>query len=177
MPRITKKKTKKANKLALKKPALKQPAQKKTEAPDYKTLSFRIKPDLFKVAELCDIGGWTTSMLVGACHSLAKRSGWWNDPKTGDPLYVYDEVPKKLLLVHSEISEAVEGFRKDLMDDHLPDRKMVEVELADAMIRIADLAGAMGLDLGGALSAKLAYNQRRADHKPEARTQKGGKTF
>ena len=60
-----------------------------------------------------------------------------------------------LALVHSEISETLDGRRKGLMDDHLPDCPMIEVELADAVIRIADLAGYLGLDLGGAIMAKL----------------------
>lgn len=63
------------------------------------------------------------------------------------------------------------------MDDHLPDRPMIEVELADAVIRIADLAGYLGLDLGGAIMAKLEYNRRRADHKLENRAKQGGKAF
>jgi NTP pyrophosphatase (non-canonical NTP hydrolase) len=86
-------------------------------------------------------------------------------------------VSQKLCLMHSEISEAMEGHRKGQMDDHLPHRPMIEVELADAVIRIADLAGAMGLDLGGAIAEKLAYNAQRADHKPEARAAAGGKTY
>ncbi len=40
----------------------------------------------------------------------------------------------------------MEGERKDLMDDKLPHRKMAEVELADALIRIFDYAGAYGYD-------------------------------
>ena len=34
----------------------------------------------------------------------------------------------------------MEGARKDLMDTHLKHRSMMEVELADAIIRIFDLA-------------------------------------
>ena len=49
------------------------------------------------------------------------------------------------------------------------------MELADAVIRIMDLAGAVGLDLGGAVAEKLDYNQKRADHKPENRAKDGGK--
>ena len=63
------------------------------------------------------------------------------------------------------------------MDDHLPHRLMIEVELADAVIRIADLAGALGIDLGGAVQEKLQYNAQRADHKPEARSARGGKAY
>ncbi len=49
-----------------------------------------------------------------------------------------------LQLVSSEIAEATEAERKDLMDDHLPHRKGGEVELADALIRMLDLAGRYG---------------------------------
>ena len=62
-------------------------------------------------------------------------------------------------------------------DDHLPHRDMREVELADALIRIFDLAGAYDMDIGGALAEKMAYNARRPDHKPAARASAGGKTY
>ena len=48
-------------------------------------------------------------------------------------------VGELLCLIHSEISEAMEGARKDLMDTHLTHRSMMEVELADAIIRILRL--------------------------------------
>jgi len=86
-------------------------------------------------------------------------------------------VAEKLCLSHSEVSEAMEGYRKGLQDDHLTHRQMIEVELSDAAIRIFDLAGALGLDLGGAIAEKLEYNQQRADHKPENRAKEGGKAF
>jgi len=54
---------------------------------------------------------------------------------------------------------------------------MLEVELADAVIRIFDMAGGLNLDLGGAIAEKLQYNASRADHKPENRRQPGGKAF
>lgn len=82
-----------------------------------------------------------------------------------------------LCLVHSEISEAMEGARKNLMDDKLPHRKMIEVELADALIRIFDIAGAYGLDLGNAIFEKRQYNTNRADHKLENRLKDNGKKF
>lgn len=85
--------------------------------------------------------------------------------------------PTRIALCHSELSEALEGFRKDLMDDHIPARKMAEVELADTVIRVFDLAGAMGYDLSGAIFEKLEYNKKRADHKLENRKQKNGKKF
>lgn len=71
----------------------------------------------------------------------------------------------------------MEGDRKQLMDDKLSHRSMFEVELADAVIRIFDLAGSQGLDLGGAIVEKLAYNQQREDHKIENRKNDGGKKY
>lgn len=86
-------------------------------------------------------------------------------------------VGELLCLIHSEISEAMEGARKGLKDDKLPHRPMVEVELADAVIRIFDMAGGMGYDVAGAISEKLDYNANRADHKRENRAADGGKKF
>lgn len=115
--------------------------------------------------------------LVDECHGFSCRAGWWEDLKTGESLKGKRNVGEMLCLIHSEISEAMEGHRKNLMDDKLPHRKMIEVELADAIIRIGDLAGSMGMDLGGAVAEKLAYNAKRADHKPENRRKEGGKAY
>ena len=116
--------------------------------------------------------------LVDLCHIASVNAGWWTDATTGGPLIEAPRiVQEKLLLVHSELSEAMEGYRKDLNDDKLPHRKMLEVELADACIRIFDLAGAMNLDLGGALVEKMNFNRSREDHRLENRMADGGKKF
>lgn len=143
-----------------------------------------------------ELGKWiamhsAVTHIVNECHGASKSAGWWEHKKTGlnlisvicnpvDPLQELLAgalVAQKLCLTHSEISEAMEGHRKGIKDDHLPNRSMLEVELADAVIRIADLAGALGLDLGGAVAEKLAYNAQRLDHKPEARAAAGGKAY
>ena|SRR5690606_4950525 len=106
--------------------------------------------------------------LVRLCHGLAVDAGWHGKPR---------EIGTDLMLIVSEVSEAMEGARKDLMDDHLTNRKMFEVELADAVIRIFDTAGKYNIDLGGALVEKLKYNQHRKDHQKENREKEGGKKF
>lgn len=113
--------------------------------------------------------------LADDIHADNVFAGWWTNLHTGEPLD--RNMGELLCLVHSEISEAMEGHRKDLMDDKLPHRKMIEVELADAMIRILDIAGWKSMDLGGAIAEKRAYNAQRADHKPENRKASGGKAY
>lgn len=65
-----------------------------------------------------------------------KAAGWWQDMDR--------DIFMLLQLVSTEIAEATEGERKNLMDDKLPIRKMGEVELADAAIRLLDIAGRHG---------------------------------
>jgi NTP pyrophosphatase (non-canonical NTP hydrolase) len=100
---------------------------------------------------------------------------WWVDIHTGQP--VKRNKGEMLMLIVSEIAEAMEGERKDLMDAHLPHRKMAEVELADAMIRILDYCAAHDYDLGGAFVEKMRYNAQRKDHTHEERLKPGGKKF
>ena len=100
---------------------------------------------------------------------------WWADIHTGQRLV--RNKGELLCLIHSEISEAMEGERKNLMDDKLPHRRMAEVELADALIRILDYCAGHGYDIEGAYQEKMAYNAVRADHKPENRLKDGGKKW
>lgn len=69
---------------------------------------------------------------------------WWHDV---DGNRIDRNHGELLMLTVTEVSEACEGIRKNLMDDHLPHRKMVEVELADTMIRILDYAGGFGFEI------------------------------
>lgn len=124
--------------------------------------------------------------LQNNIHEGNVLAGWWTDLKTG--LDLAEEarqgtrlgkalVAEKLALVHSEVSEALEGHRKSLNDDKLTERLQIEVELADAIIRILDLTGALKLDIGGAIQAKRQYNSKREDHKVENRIKPDGKAY
>lgn len=115
----------------------------------------------------------TLNDYAAECHHANAK--WWVSIVDGSPL---DRNKGELLmLIVSEIAEAMEGERKSLMDDKLPHRRMAEVELADALIRIFDYAGAFGYDLEGAFREKMAFNAQREDHKHEARALSNGKKW
>lgn len=111
--------------------------------------------------------------LAAKVHEANKL--WWTNLATGLPKE--RNVGELLMLITSELAEAMEGHRKMLKDDKLPHRSMFEVEIADALIRLLDLAAGMKLDLQGAFDEKMAYNAVRADHKVESRLAPGGKSY
>jgi hypothetical protein len=111
--------------------------------------------------------------MASAVHVL--NATWWHDLTTGERLQ--RNKGELIALMHSELSEMLEGERKSLMDDHLPHRRSAEVEAADLLIRLFDYCGAYDYDLSGAVAEKLVYNKQRADHKPENRLAPGGKVF
>ena len=102
-------------------------------------------------------------------YQANKAKGFWEDREDLDKKYSGNELEfvkkaskaQMLALIHSEISEALEADRKNLMDNKLSHRTGLEVELADAVIRIFDMAGGLGIDLGGAIEEKLNYNTTR----------------
>ena len=115
------------------------------------------------------------NQLRDMCYQASFNAGWHTDLSTGK---LKDRNKAEMIcLIHSELSEVMEGERKGLMDDHLPERPMAEVEMADAVIRIMDYCGRWNYDIGGAILEKMKYNKNRTDHKPENRVKEGGKAF
>lgn len=116
---------------------------------------------------------YTESVFSEAMNSIgeiarddADAAGWpWLD------------TPGVLMQIVSELAEAMEADRRDAPDKHLPERRGLEVELADAIIRIAGFAAHLGFDLGGAIIEKMEFNRAREDHQPESRKAAGGKRY
>lgn len=80
-------------------------------------------------------------------------------------------IPEKLMLIVSELAEAMEGLREgDAMSKKLPQYKVMETELADVEIRIKDLKAYLKLRVAEAEIDKAEYNKTR-EHKH------GGKKF
>lgn len=114
----------------------------------------------------------TLNEYAAECHKANRK--WWVD-ESGNP--ILRNKGELLMLIVSEVVEAMEGERKGLMDDKLPHRRMAEVELADTLIRVFDYAFAHGYDLQGAYEEKMKFNAIREDHKHESRALAGGKKW
>lgn len=100
--------------------------------------------------------------LTETSHAIAKSKGWWdNSDGTNE-----HEFPTLLMLVVSEMAEALEEYRmgRGLNEIYFNDKGKplgVPIEMADAMIRIFDMAGGNGIDLLCAINIKEAYNRHR----------------
>lgn len=118
-----------------------------------------------------------TQCLIDICYGASRNAGWWHDLNTGQDMAGKKNVPTLLMLIVSELGEAMEGHRKSKMDEHLPEFQSIEVELADALIRICDMAGGMDYRLAEAVAAKLEFNKTRADHNVINRATTNGKKY
>lgn len=134
----------------------------------------------------------TIAALCYDAHRCAFDHGWWDGQLTRDgtavaSTLVEPTIPEKLCLMHSEISEALEVYRDPALDvrkrytkvagTHVPidlaptgsnfngKPEGFLVELADVVIRIGDLVGALGLseEFEAEVKRKMAYNEGRPE--------------
>lgn len=118
------------------------------------------------------------TQLSHQIHLDNVKAGWWAEHFAyGGSIPDRYFIPTKLCMAHSEISEGLEGERKGLKDDKLPQHDMLAVEIADCIIRLLDIAGYRGYDIGKIIQEKRAFNAVREDHKQETRSLPGGKVF
>lgn len=99
-------------------------------------------------------------ILQGEIFINARNKGFYGDPNQELDLTKVNK-GERIALMHSELSEALEGVRKDLKDEHLPQFTSETVELADCVIRILDHCEAFGLSLIDAILAKHDFNTTR----------------
>lgn len=101
--------------------------------------------------------GFEINTAALSVHQQNVDAGWWHDPRSG--IRLDRNVGELLMLICSELAEGADGI--DIPDDKLPHRNMLEVELADTKIRILDVAGGHGLDIGGAFDDLVALDYGR----------------
>jgi NTP pyrophosphatase (non-canonical NTP hydrolase) len=66
----------------------------------------------------------------------------------------WDNMPEKLMLVVTEVAEAMEAVRHD-------DRANFAEEIADTCIRCLDICGSLGIDIEAEITAKMERNRAR----------------
>lgn len=115
----------------------------------------------------------TITELVKRAHDNARTKGFWEDYSTlAHDLEVAEDIDKngqlasalkalinnaistRLMLIVSELGEALEGLRQG-------DRDNFNEELADVAIRLGDLCGGLGIDLEAEVAKKMERNKER----------------
>jgi NTP pyrophosphatase (non-canonical NTP hydrolase) len=93
--------------------------------------------------------------LAEKIHKNAVEKGFWD--RTVDPIFI----AKQMMMIVSEVSEAMEALRKDMHPDEISD------EFADIIIRTLDLyagiekAGYVIKSLDQAIKEKMEKNSNR----------------
>ena len=125
---------------------------------------------MFQTAMFLDL----MDLFCRKCHAESASKGFWTGSDN-------DNIPTKIALLHSELSEMLEAFRagNPPCDKSIPDgngsvdflaviqdgelRRLtsMEEEAADVLIRLGDLCGKLRIDLGRVTLEKMRYNAQR----------------
>ena len=109
--------------------------------------------ELYKTAKQDFI--FNARVIAEKIHDIAKEHGFWCDEPTSN-------FGLKIALIHSELSEALDAHRNGThFSETIPNHLDVTEELADAIIRIFDLAEHEGYDLCEAIISKIDFNETR----------------
>jgi NTP pyrophosphatase (non-canonical NTP hydrolase) len=99
------------------------------------------------MASVVTVGAMSLNAVAKEAYEVARSKGFWD----GDAAHISN----KLLLIHSEVSEAAEEYRIGLFCENF--RK----EIADVLIRTLDLAYGLGMDVEVAVREKMEHNRTR----------------
>lgn len=106
--------------------------------------------------------GMEIEELCEKAHATACEKGWHDKEVT---------IPEYISNLHGEVSEAFEEYRNGNKADEIifvgneGERLKptgIPIELADVVIRIADMCFSEGIDLEGAIKTKMIYNNKRS---------------
>ncbi len=90
--------------------------------------------------------------LAQGCHQIAVEHGWWNGDR---------EFGTLVALLHSEVSEMLELYRRSTVDTSVKDIKGMDEEMADVIIRLLDMAAFYEIDIDSAVGHKMGINMDR----------------
>ncbi len=94
--------------------------------------------------------------LIKEAHDNGVEKGFYDCP--------IQNIAEKLMLIVSELSEALEAHRNNNLYRYSKYPEVMncfEYEIADVFIRLADLCGYLNIDIEKHIEAKMAYNKTR----------------